>query len=154
MQHTPWNNPDDYTMVMAASSLTVQGRAGQGRAGQGRAGQAYLRVRKAAHISMAPQKETSPSPWLKCMSPIDRFAPSTNTGKYTCKQNAHIHCLPHNALMLSYTWTDGPDKPKPDKRLCKRTVSFESTAQQGHPVVTDHCKAVHAALHDVTSKWR
>ncbi len=32
---------------------------------------------------MAPQKDTSPSPWLKCMSPMDSLAPSTNTGKYT-----------------------------------------------------------------------
>ena len=30
---------------------------------------------------------TSPSPCEKCMSPIDRFAPSTNTGKYTCKHS-------------------------------------------------------------------
>ena len=34
-------------------------------------------------ISMAPQKETSPSPCEKCMSPMLRLAPSTNTGKYT-----------------------------------------------------------------------
>ena len=32
-------------------------------------------------ISMAPQNDTSPSPWLKCMSPMLRFAPSTNTGR-------------------------------------------------------------------------
>lgn len=50
----------------------------------------HLRVRKAAHISMAPQKETSPSPWLKCMSPILRFAPSTKTGKYTCHAAYHV----------------------------------------------------------------
>ncbi len=52
-----------------------------------RRGVTYLRVRKAAHISMAPQKETSPSPWLKCMSPILKLAPSMNTGKYTCVQH-------------------------------------------------------------------
>lgn len=49
----------------------------------------HLRVRKAAHISIAPQKETSPSPWLKCMSPILKLAPSMNTGKYTCHA---AHC--------------------------------------------------------------
>ena len=32
-------------------------------------------------ISIAPQKLTSPSPWEKCMSPMDKFAPGTNTGK-------------------------------------------------------------------------
>jgi len=31
-------------------------------------------------ISIAPQKVISPSPWEKCRSPIDSFAPSTNTG--------------------------------------------------------------------------
>ena len=50
----------------------------------------HLRVRKAAHISMAPQKETSPSPWLKCMSPILKLAPSTKTGKYTCHAAQHV----------------------------------------------------------------
>lgn len=34
-------------------------------------------------ISMAPQNDTSPSPCEKCMSPIDRLAPSTKTGRYT-----------------------------------------------------------------------
>ena len=52
----------------------------------------HLRVRKAAHISMAPQKETSPSPWLKCMSPILKLAPSMKTGKYTCHAPHHL-CL-------------------------------------------------------------
>uniref|UniRef100_A0A0A9CJ71 Uncharacterized protein n=1 Tax=Arundo donax TaxID=35708 RepID=A0A0A9CJ71_ARUDO len=32
-------------------------------------------------ISIAPQNETSPSPWEKCISPVLRFAPSTNTGR-------------------------------------------------------------------------
>jgi hypothetical protein len=32
-------------------------------------------------ISMAPQKEISPSPCEKCRSPIESFAPSTYTGK-------------------------------------------------------------------------
>lgn len=41
----------------------------------------YLSSRKPL-ISIAPQKETSPSPWEKCMSPVLRFAPSTNTGRY------------------------------------------------------------------------
>lgn len=50
----------------------------------------HLRVRKAAHISMAPQKETSPSPWLKCMSPILKLAPSMKTGKYTCHAAHHV----------------------------------------------------------------
>lgn len=33
-------------------------------------------------ISIAPQNEISPSPCEKCMSPVLRFAPSTNTGRY------------------------------------------------------------------------
>lgn len=32
-------------------------------------------------ISMAPQKEISPSPWLKCRSPTLNFAPLTCTGR-------------------------------------------------------------------------
>jgi len=31
---------------------------------------------------MAPQNEISPSPCEKCMSPVLRLAPSTNTGRY------------------------------------------------------------------------
>ena len=31
-------------------------------------------------ISIAPQNVISPSPWEKCRSPPDRFAPSTCTG--------------------------------------------------------------------------
>ncbi len=31
-------------------------------------------------ISIAPQKVISPSPWEKCRSPTESFAPSTNTG--------------------------------------------------------------------------
>ncbi|KAL3813670.1 hypothetical protein ACJIZ3_014938 [Penstemon smallii] len=34
-------------------------------------------------ISIAPQNVTSPSPCEKCISPVLRFAPSTNTGRYT-----------------------------------------------------------------------
>lgn len=34
-------------------------------------------------ISMAPQKEISPSPWLKCKSPTLNFAPGTRTGRKT-----------------------------------------------------------------------
>jgi hypothetical protein len=34
-------------------------------------------------ISIAPQNDTSPSPCEKCISPIDKLAPSTKTGKYT-----------------------------------------------------------------------
>ena len=41
----------------------------------------YLRSRKPL-ISIAPQNETSPSPWEKCISPVLRLAPSTNTGRY------------------------------------------------------------------------
>ena len=41
-----------------------------------------LRSRK-PDISMAPQKETSPSPCEKCMSPIERLPPGTKTGRYT-----------------------------------------------------------------------
>lgn len=42
----------------------------------------YLSSRKPL-ISIAPQNDTSPSPWEKCISPVLRFAPSTNTGRYT-----------------------------------------------------------------------
>lgn len=34
-------------------------------------------------ISIAPQNATSPSPCEKCISPVLRLAPSTNTGRYT-----------------------------------------------------------------------
>ena len=34
-------------------------------------------------ISIAPQNVISPSPWEKCRSPTERFAPSTKTGYKT-----------------------------------------------------------------------
>jgi len=40
---------------------------------------------------MAPQKDTSPSPCEKCISPMDKLAPSTKTGKYIlhpCRQGS------------------------------------------------------------------
>lgn len=50
------------------------------QAGAGWINQAHLKSSQ-PDISIAPQKEISPSPWEKCKSPTLKLAPSTNTGK-------------------------------------------------------------------------
>ena len=82
-QTSRWRLHAPYKRVMTACPPTSSPRAGQSSAPE------YPQPMQRCQAHSAPQKDTSPSPWLKCMSPTLSLPPSTKTGRYTCSHNTY-----------------------------------------------------------------